>query len=106
MVTGLAWDAGSGIVKDNLGDSGSMEEGEWLLAVGGVLSSAQYSADTGVKEMAANKDPTLLGACCEVGRMAWRGGGGGASCVLDASLQEDDGGGCDPQVFPRLLKLV
>ena len=43
---------------------------------------------------------------CEVGRMTWSGEGGRAGCVLDASLQEEDGGGCDPRPFPYLLNLV
>ena len=38
--------------------------------------------------------------------MAGRGEGRGAGCVLDASLQEDDGGGCGPRVLPGLLDLV
>ena len=54
VVAGLAWDASSGTVKDNLGGSGSNDEGEWPLALGGVLSSARYGADAGVKEGAAN----------------------------------------------------
>ena len=68
MVASLAWDAGSGIVKDNLGGSGSNDEGEWPLAAGGVLSSARYDADAVVKEGAANKDPTGLGACSPFAR--------------------------------------
>ena len=68
VVAGLGCDADSGIVEDNLGGSGSNDEGEWPLAVGVVLSSARYSADAGVKEGAANKDPTGLGACCPLAR--------------------------------------
>ena len=55
-------------MKDNLGGSGGNNEGGWPLAVGGVLSSARFSADAGVKDGAANKDPTGLGTCCPFAR--------------------------------------
>ena len=38
--------------------------------------------------------------------MVGRGEGRGAGRVLDASLLEDDGGGCGPRVLPGLLNLV
>ena len=97
MATGLAWDAGSGIVKDNLGGQGSKGEREWPPAVAGVLSIARYSANAGVQEVTVNKDPTGPGACCPCVREgAWLGGVRGLGCVPDASLQEDDGGGFGP----------
>ena len=68
MATGLAWQAGSGTVKDSLGGSGNSDVGEWPLGVGGVSSLVRYSTDAGPKHEVANRDPTGLGAAAP-----WRG---------------------------------
>ena len=108
VVSGLAWDAGSGIVKNNLGGSAGHDEGEWPLVVGGLFSIARYSADARGERGGHKQGPSQTRGLLPLQSRAHglEGWGGRACYVLDASLQEDDGGGCGPQVFPCLLNLV
>ena len=68
VAAGLNCEAGSGMVKESLGGSGSSDVGDWSQLAGVASSLERYSADAGVNAADANRDPTGLGAGCPLAR--------------------------------------
>ena len=68
VAAGLTCDAGSGMVKESLGGSGSSDAGDWSELAGVASSLERYSGDAGLNAANAKKAPTGLGAGCPLAR--------------------------------------